>query len=610
MAAVPLPLPRGWCSAGPGTMLHARRGLWRARGWTPGPLPAGSAPSWWPAPRSVAPFCNQESWDRDKAEAFKAPGAERLPARSAKAGGFPWEPCQLPRELLEVGPSRQRAPVPSFPTGPWARGGRGRGAGVCSTAEQREGGGRCSGFVLGAWRAPSHVEAGSGVSSGEEMPRLKIPRLARPLASAMAEKHSCAESVPGCDRPPERSPQLWLLRCGLAGGWQGCLCGCSRARGLSQPGDHSATSPRVQRGGPRGGRGSPRWLRVPEVAEGPWGGWGSPRWQRVPKAAEDSQGGWGSPRWLRVPKLSECPWGGRGSPRCLSVPEVAEGPQGGTGSPRQQRVPDVAEGPWGGWGSPRRRRVPNVAEGPYCGERGCVSSGACGGSCAAARLGRVPPPHCTPVGPGQEWGGCSTAPPPPGKGPEEAAGADRCGGAQPPPGRGRSWGGGGCWPPAGPAPGGFGAITGSGGSKRRATKTPLAMRAALWPCAPPGQLLPPPRRRWSLLQGVISGGSHLFIHASIRIYRHQVTKLETLVNGLIVGRETWRRRPRRGTPHAAPRATAPRSALLARTAFISPIQLSLSQTPSFLTFPLLILSPIPPGGSKPVAAWGLAAGWA
>ena len=39
------------------------------------------------------------------------------------------------------------------------------------------------------------------------------------------------------------------------------------------------------------------------------------------------------------------------------------------------------------------------------------------------------------------------------------------------------------------------------------------------------------------------------------------------------------------------------------------IKLSLSQATSFLTFTLLILSPIPPGGSEQVAVWGLVASW-
>jgi len=51
-----------------------------------------------------------------------------------------------------------------------------------------------------------------------------------------------------------------------------------------------------------------------------------------------------------------------------------------------------------------------------------------------------------------------------------------------------------------------------------------------------------------------------------------------------------------------------RTVLLAHMAFALPVKLSLSQPMSFLTFPLLILSPIPLGGSEQVAVWCLAGG--
>ena len=50
-------------------------------------------------------------------------------------------------------------------------------------------------------------------------------------------------------------------------------------------------------------------------------------------------------------------------------------------------------------------------------------------------------------------------------------------------------------------------------------------------------------------------------------------------------------------------------ALLVRTAFALPIKLSLSQPMSFLTFTLLILSPIPLGEREGVAVWCLVFGW-
>ena len=44
--------------------------------------------------------------------------------------------------------------------------------------------------------------------------------------------------------------------------------------------------------------------------------------------------------------------------------------------------------------------------------------------------------------------------------------------------------------------------------------------------------------------------------------------------------------------------------LLVRSAFALPVKLSLSQPMSFLTFILLVLSPIPPGGSEQLrGAW-------
>ena len=51
-------------------------------------------------------------------------------------------------------------------------------------------------------------------------------------------------------------------------------------------------------------------------------------------------------------------------------------------------------------------------------------------------------------------------------------------------------------------------------------------------------------------------------------------------------------------------------ALLVHVAFALPIELSLSQPMSFLTFTLPILSPIPlGGGSERAAVWCLVAGW-
>jgi len=49
-------------------------------------------------------------------------------------------------------------------------------------------------------------------------------------------------------------------------------------------------------------------------------------------------------------------------------------------------------------------------------------------------------------------------------------------------------------------------------------------------------------------------------------------------------------------------------ALLPCTAFALPVKLSLSQPTSFLTFTLLILSPIPRWGSEQVVVWWLVAG--
>ena len=52
----------------------------------------------------------------------------------------------------------------------------------------------------------------------------------------------------------------------------------------------------------------------------------------------------------------------------------------------------------------------------------------------------------------------------------------------------------------------------------------------------------------------------------------------------------------------------PYFALLTCAAFALLIKLSLSQPTSFFTFTLLILSPIPPGGSEQAAVWGLVSG--
>jgi len=51
----------------------------------------------------------------------------------------------------------------------------------------------------------------------------------------------------------------------------------------------------------------------------------------------------------------------------------------------------------------------------------------------------------------------------------------------------------------------------------------------------------------------------------------------------------------------------PNLSLLACTAFALPVKLSLSQSTNFLTFTLLLLSPLPPGGSEQATAWYLVA---
>jgi len=53
----------------------------------------------------------------------------------------------------------------------------------------------------------------------------------------------------------------------------------------------------------------------------------------------------------------------------------------------------------------------------------------------------------------------------------------------------------------------------------------------------------------------------------------------------------------------------PSFALLVFMTFALPIELSLSQPMSFLTFTFLILSPVPLGESERAAVWWLVAGW-
>lgn len=268
MEAMPSPFPQGWCLAGPGTTLHphcklrALPGAGLSSRLLLGPLPAGSSPQLVsPAmvrsqllanPKICCLILPTGKLGQGERPSFQSPqhreapgevcvsrgGSRRISAGSHATSSRSGKGSSEPRFL------------PSLPARGLA-GGRGSGACVCSaTSEQGEGGGLRRGFCSPGLEG-SFTREGNGidVSSGEKMLHPTTSRLPRSLASDTVENHNSIKSVPGSDRPCERSPRLLaapVRLCGEPAGMSVRDAWEHRTRCSLTPGDRSAISPRLR----------------------------------------------------------------------------------------------------------------------------------------------------------------------------------------------------------------------------------------------------------------------------------------------------------------------------------------------------------------------------